>query len=1061
MPIPISCFRRFWLLALAPALLLSQTLNTGAFVGSVKDQSGAALTGAAVRISRDNPPFQREVTTDALGNYQALQVPPGEYRIEFGRTDFQTTVHTGIALSAGQSLRVDATLTVGAVAESVQISAQVAQVDTVTGNVGNTIFGNQVQELMLNTRYFTQLLPMLPGVTSTAPQQPNPGSGPGVTFNGGGGSNWLLDGGRNIDTFNGNNLTFPNLDAIAEVRIERSAYQAEYGRNAGAQINVLTRSGTNQFHGTLFEFFRNDHMDARNFFAAKKAANRYNNFGWTLGGPIKKDKLFFFLSNEYRPVIQAPATLTSTVPTAAQISGDFSGGRAITDPDTGAPFPGNRIPASRLDPNAQVLLKNYYALPTPGFQQGALNYTSAEPDRTHWRSALGRLDYLIKPNVLFFGRYNIDSGTIDSPYGRTSNVIPFVAAVHNPLIPYSANGTLNWTINPTTLNQFTMAWFHGSLALSVEPYASRRRVPGFNVPRVFSSFTAGSSDLIPSITMAQGYAGIVIGWPQNISHSTFEVLDNVSRTVGRHQLKFGGSIDKENKSQNNANPNNNGTFTFNGSVTGDSLADLALGKAFQYTENSAHVFGRSWFTNYSLYVQDQFLIRPRLSLTYGVRWEFFQPEQDNDQHYSFFQPSRFDRSKAATVLPNGQIVTGTENFGNGVVIVGDGAPFGHGVFNTTWNTFAPRGGFSYSLTKDNLTVVRGGFGMFHDRWPQNVSQLRNNYPFTQVLSIFNTSFSNPAQGTQRLFPIAFTNFNSPWRIPYFLKGSLGVQRQLPAEVLLDVSYVGTRGVSQVITRDTNQPLPSLPVANGQVSANAVRPFPGFAGITTYETSGNTIYHSLQTSVTRRFFRGFSLQGSYTFSKTLTNAVTPVNSYANSRLERGLSSADRTHVLMVSYVYELPFGQHLQGLARNLLHGWQVSGITSLNSGLPLTVTIPGDRAGVGSTGQRPNLVAPVERLMTLARWFNTEAFANPALATFGNAARSIVRGPGINNWDLSLSKRFAVREKVNVQFRGEFFNIFNHAQFSGVVTSLGGATFGQVNAARDSRITQLGLRLMF
>lgn len=190
-------------------------------------------------------------------------------------------------------------------------------------------------------------------------------------------------------------------------------------------------------------------------------------------------------------------------------------------------------------------------------------------------------------------------------------------------------------------------------------------------------------------------------------------------------------------------------------------------------------------------------------------------------------------------------------------------------------------------------------------------------------------------------------------------------------------------------------------------------------------------------------------------------MTPVNSYGNSRLERGLSNADRTHVLMLSYVYQLPFGEHLQGLARNLLHGWQVSGITSLNSGLPLTVSIPGDRAGVGSTGQRPNLVAPVERLMTLARWFNTEAFANPALTTFGNASRSIVRGPGINNWDFSLSKRFVVREKVNVQFRGEFFNIFNHPQFAGVVTSLGGATFGQVNSARDSRITQLGLRLMF
>lgn len=1048
-------------------VLPAQNFNTGTFLGTVTDASDAAVAGVTVRILRTDQPLQREVVTGADGTFLAPQLPAGVYRVEFDKDGFQRLIRSDISLSAGQSLRIDGSLKVGTVAESVEVAEKVAQVDTATANVGNTIFGTQVQELALNTRSFTQLMTLQPGVNSSQAQQPGFGSNTAVPFSFNGGqtssNNWTLDGGRNIDTYNGNNLSIVNLDAIAEVRIERNAYSAEYGRNSGAQVNVITRSGSNSFHGSLFEFFRNDKLDARNFFAASRPKNRYNNFGGTVGGPIVRNKLFFFLSNEYRRIYQNTGVRTGIVPTDAQIAGNFSGGRVIADPNTGQPYPGNVIPPSQIDPNAVRLIQTYFPRPTPGFNQGGLNYTSSEPDGTKYRSGLARIDYNISPNLLLFARWNIDSTRLLSPYGLfATNVIPYVADSDQSHVMRLWNTSLNWVATPNVVNQVTVASYEPSLAISTSPNAARSRAPGLSIPSVFNSQTASAS-FIPSLSLANGYTGVSIIWPQNIGGYTYEVIDNLSWIKGRHSIKLGGSLDMEEKAQNNSNPNNNGSFSFNGSVTGDSMADFLIGRSFQYTENSAHVFGSSRWTNYSLYVQDQIRVSERLNLTLGLRWEYFQPERDNDGLYSIFLPSRFDRSRAAVIMPgNGQIVTGTENFSNGLVISGTPEnPFGKSAFNSTKNTFAPRGGFSYTVNKRGTTVLRGGFGMFHDRWSQFVSGLRNNYPFNQNAQIFSTLLSNPGSGERRLFPIGLTNFTSPWNIPYLMKWSFGAQQQLPLELLLDVSYVGSRGVALLRTRDINQPVANTQVPSGALNVNAARPYPGFAGITSYETSGNSIYHSLQTSLTRRFSSGFALQGSYTWSRTIDNAVTPINTYAANDMERAISSFDRAHVLALSYVYELPFARNATGWGRFLLQGWQISGINSIQTGVPLTITVPADRAGVGSTVQRPDIVAPITTDNMLRRWFSTESFASPALGTFGNAGRSILRGPGINNWDVSFSKRTQLAESVTLQFRAEFFNLLNYTQYSGVGTSLGAATFGQVTSARDPRITQLGLRLQF
>jgi outer membrane receptor protein involved in Fe transport len=691
--------------------LNAQNFNNGTFLGTVVDPSGAAVPDVAVRVIRENPPLKREALTNGVGNYQVAQVPPGAYRLEFEKTGFQKVTRDAVALSAAQSARIDAQLVVGSVTETIKVETRAAQVDTSTANVGSTIFGSQVQELALNTRSFSQLMTLQPGVSSLQAQQPGFGSNTGVpfSFNGGNTSsnNWTLDGGRNIDTFNGNNLSMVNLDAIAEVRIERNAYSAEYGRNGGGQVNVVTRSGSNDFHGTLFEFFRNDKLDARNFFVRTRPKNRYNNFGGTVGGPIRRNKLFFFLSNEYRRIFQNTGARTSIVPTDQQLAGDFTGVRVINDPATRAAFPGNRIPASRLDSNALALIRTYYL--RPNFQQGALNFTSAEPDGTKYRSGLGRLDWNAKDNFTLFARYNIDSTRLLSPYGLfASNPMHGVADSEQSHIIRVMNLSANHVVSPNAVNQITSAFFHTSLAISTGPNAARSREQNFRVPRIFSTPVAAAG-LIPSISMAQGYAGIEIRWPQNISGYTWELIDNFSWTRGRHTLELGGAIDKENKSQNQSVPNNNGTFTFNGGATSDALADLLIGNAFQYTENSNHVFGVSRWTNLSGYVQDQFRASSRLTLNAGLRYEFYEPEKDSDGNFSFFIPGRFDPSKAPTILPaNGQIVTGTQNFDNGVVVAGTAsAPFGKAMTNTVYNTFAPRGGFSYALTGDNAPPYCG------------------------------------------------------------------------------------------------------------------------------------------------------------------------------------------------------------------------------------------------------------------------------------------------------------------------------------------------------------------
>jgi outer membrane receptor protein involved in Fe transport len=1051
---------------LATATAFSQTANNGMILGSVTDTTGAVIPDVTVTLSNELSGGQRSVVTDQQGVYHLLAIPAGTYDIKFEKPGFNIFESQHISLSAGDSLQLNAALAVSSLQQTVSVQGGVLnRVDTTSANLQNTISSVQLSNTPLSTRSWTQMMGLEPGVSSNEPQEPGFGSNTAVSYSFSGSqqssNNYLVDGGRDLDPYNGNNVGMISMDAIAEMSIVRNDYTTVYGRDAGGIVNIITKSGTNKVHGSLFEYFRNDVLNARNYFASFRPATRYNDFGATLGGPLKRDKLFLFGSYEGRRIEQSTSTRTALVPTSAQIAGNFSGLPPITNPLTGLPFPNNQIPANLIDHNAQLLFQNYYAAPTPGFQQGALNFTASNPDGTIFNEELGRLDYAISPHLTLAGHYVYDGTTLDSPFGLfTTNTMPVTTATVEKENIYSANGTLTWTPSSSFLNVFTEAFFRNSAAIANTTLASRFRVPGFSVQRIFSTVT-DSSTFIPSITMAGGYAGIQILWPQNIHSSSNELRDDANWIRGHHIIKFGGEMDKENKTQTNSNANNNGTFSFTGGVTGNAVADMLLGDAQEYTESSAHIGDPLDWTDWSLYVQDQFAVTPRLTIDPGLRWEYFPPEHDPTGHLSYFNPALFNFATAATVSSNGRIVPGTQNFGNGVVVAGPGNPYGNSLTNKTRDTFEPRIGFAYALTKDSLTDVRGGYGFFYDRWSQVASTARSNYPFDQSVSVFNTDFTNPAEGTTAIFPIAMTNYASPWKIPTTQKWSLDVQRQLPAQVLLDVGYAGSHGTHLLYAKNINQISPTLSVAQGTVSANSLVPFRGLGTINTYETGGNTTYNGLQVSIVRQLTSGLSFQVAYTYSKTMDDAVTPMNALAPQMNEWALSTYDRKHVLVFNYVYSLPFFKNGPVWQRLALAGWQVSGITSFESGNPITVGISTDQAGIGTTTQRPNEIGKPQRLGRHQEFFNTAAFSLPAKGTFGDAGRSVVRGPGILDFDVSAGKTWDLPERAKLEFVAQSFNVFNHAQFNAVNSTFGASGFGQITGANDPRLIQLGLHLLF
>ena len=1068
--------------ALAAQIGIAQTMGTGTINGAVTDPTGAVVTSAQISATNLETGIARSTVTNSSGSYVLPALQIGRYRVRAVREGFKSTTQEDVRLDVDTSVTVNFTLELGSTQQTVEITAIPAAIQTTTSELGTVATGAQVSELSFNGRNFSQILTLGAGIASQ-----NTGRRMGVgqegnplmSVNGGriNATKFTYDGILAMDTGGNRGLNlFPPMDALEEVQIKTSNYTADSGSYGYGMVNVVTKSGGNSFHGDLYEIWGNDIVDARNFFDNSVAPFKQNIFGFTVGGPVylpgryntDKSRTFFFVSEGWNrrqgPQLvnfTSPAQSTFTAQTidGQQRLGNFTGAAAVRDPlAAGQAFPGNTIPANRIDPNARALMR-FYPLPN---RSGSPNFVATPNSATRWREDLFRGDEVFSQKFMLTLRYAHDTWSQDqgiiSPGGFSFPTGPgfFSKPGHNLI------GRLTWTLNPATVNVFTFGYSRN--AITQVPVVSAVTRAGLSIPEVFPG---NFYDSIPNVTLT-GYGNIGVGGLTNNVNNVYEWRDDLNHIRGNHSLKFGFDflrLQKFSFAQNNSE----GTFNFNGNVTGNAVADLLLGNAFNYTEQSLAPTAYLFANSYEMYAQDDWKVRPSLTLNMGLRWTIFaSPPSGLDKYdaISGFSPQLYKPSDAPQILPDGQIRPGTGNLLNGVFTPRNlqGLDLPRGLRKTRYVMPGPRLGFAWSPFGSQTTVIRGGYGIFYHWDNSNQENLRNNPPFTSSANIASTTLSNPAGGTNRLFPPNMGAFDPKYLYPDVQQWSLSIQRQLPANVVVSVAYVGNHAVHLDQTPNLNQPQPTLGVANGSVNVNTVRPYLGFGNINWDERNAAARYNALQASASRRFHNGLAFQFSYTFSKSIQIGAGQ-NPFVQPN-EIGLSNLDQTHNFTMNWIYELPFLRHASGPLHAVLGGWEWSGNATFTTGFPFTVTQAGDRAGVGGGTQRPDVVGRPDRIGNVSQYFNTAAFALAPLGRFGNEGVNVVRGPGISdditmNFYKNFAFRFGGKERMNLRIGAEFFNIFNHANFSAVGAGFATATFGRVTAALDPREVQFSARLTF
>jgi len=1049
----------------------------------VTDKTGAVIPGAEVKITYLSTSFTRTFTTNETGNYVAPALEAGKYTIEASAKGFKSWRQADVILNLRDVIRVDVQLDLGDVAETVEVTEEAVRLKTENATVDEVVTGTQVEALSMNARNFLSLAALVPGANSSQPAFNIPvgvSSDAGINFNGTRVSHnvWRVDGQENYDRGCGGCITvLPSIDAIAEFKVGTANTEADTGFGAGGQVNVAIKSGSKQFHGTLFEFVRNDNLDATNFFAnlsgSGKPHLRYNNFGYNIGGPApfkhwrSEPRLFFFWSEEWRRLRQGQQFFAQAAPLAWR-SGDFSVvGTPIMDPTTNAPFSGNMIPDNRIDPNAKILADPNLILPLPTTPDGFYAKSTSVP--TNVREEILRVDYNISEKHQVFFRFIEDTTVQNFATTMWSGSSYPTAGTQFINPPKMYLGEWTASISPNTVNEFSYSY--QKQPLNLNPTGTWQRPAGLSIPKLFSN---NGDNKIPDLNFSSGFsASYQIGinpW-FNVSNTHF-LRDNISIHHGAHTLTVGGIYMYFQKQQ-QLFGNSNGSFSFNGSYTGNGFADFLLGHAYSYNEESAQTAPNYITQSFGFFANDTWAATPRLTVNAGLRWDALPHAVEEHNQVSAFYPGLYDPAKAPQVTSNGQLVPGTGDLLNGIAVAGkNGVP--RGMVQNHWNLFGPRIGLAWRPFGEN-TVFRAGYGIYYERIQGNdIYNVATNPPFITVPTIYSTTLSNPGGGSQALFPVGITTYDGPYKLAQVMNWNVGIQRKLSQGFVVTTSYVATKGTHLQGAVNINEPTiaEAAPVRAGTANISQVVPYLGYAGINQYFNGTNSTYNSLQVSLRSQNYRGLTLETSYTWSHALdyNDGDVPGNIAQDPyawKLEHASAGFDRRHILIVSYIYEIPLLAHRQGLVRTLFGGWEFSGITSLQSGTPLDTSFGGDPAGVGGTNYRPNVIANPNSGFTRSRleWFNTAAFTGLAPGTFGDAGRNILVGPGINNFDLSLFKNFngilGGRESSRLQFRAEFYNAFNHTQFTGVNTGFNSGVFGIVNGARDARSIQFGLKLYF
>jgi Carboxypeptidase regulatory-like domain/TonB dependent receptor len=1075
-------------------LALAQS-DTAVLFGVVKDPSGSAVVSAKVELRNTETGTLRELGSNDNGLFYFTFLPPGTYEFLVEAPGFKQYRDSRIRIEVAQVGRIDVTMELGSTSEILEVSGNMSSLNSGNAAEGTIITGEKVPSLPLNGRQFLQLALLVPGVNpggrtvqqNVLRQGQNDIGGISVAGNRTNNTNFLLDGAVNIDPdYSALNYS-PSIDSIAEFQVQTAMVPAEYSR---ASVNVVSKSGTNDLHGALWEFLRNKDLDARPYNVPSLYQFERNQFGANTGGALLKNRLFGFVAFEGLRVIQAGANqsgstpVTVTLPTAAERIGNFSADKVIKDPTTGNPFVGNQIPLSAINPISQAAVA---VLPNP--TNGSSFVNAAETLRQHNENYSGRFDFSVTQRWNLFARYSRSNENADVPFtisGRDS--------LNDARSQNAALGS-TYTITPNLVNETRLGFSRLRLTLGFdEPLfnvnGTEQKVPQMNLGGSYPLFggAGGFNTTNPG-------GGVALS-----RDTTYQVYDNVAWNHGRHAVKFGAEVQQLNYSRFEA-PAVLGSFQFTGKFSGNSVADYLLGDSATASRSIGPdtINARQWM--YAAYVQDDIHVLSNLTVNVGVRYEVAPPFYDLHSEMGSIDYSQVPSPQQ--IFGSGPLAHYTPTF----FVCGESG-YPKGCAYTDKNNFAPRLGVAWSVTPK--TVIRSGGGFFYVNsdanplfrlaagLPNNLAQtltIGNYSPATQGFNIFGPAILGPAQ-------IQAAGIDLHQRTSYSMQWNFSIQRELAKNMVLEVGYLATLGLkleqnvqpnnSQPSTNtsvDPRRPYAALVYAPGtqfpsylQVSGNSVPV--GFINFLPHSAQSN--YESGFVRFEKRFTHGFSFLSSYTYSKAITNAPQfrnaggvsgaenspPQNSY-NLSAERGLASFDVRNRWTSTAVYDLPFGRNglwlKDGWGAKLAGGFELSGIFTAQGGFPFTINLKGDTANVGAgTGGiyvRPNVIGTSQYLpasqQSTAQWFNTSDFANPGAGNFGNLGRNTVIGPDMLGLDLVLQKNITIMERVKLQIRAEFFNTLNHSNYSIVDRILNDPAFGAVQSQLDPRQLQFGIKLIF
>jgi outer membrane receptor protein involved in Fe transport len=1068
--------------------------DVGSIVGTVTDPKGAVVDTCQVTVVEVSTGLSRMASCGPNGYYVVPSLRPANYRLTVTAPGFSTLARESITLQANQVLTVDLQLRLGVATQTVMVQGAAAQVNTTTATLSQVIDSSRIVDLPLDGRNAATLTTLVAGAVNAPDARATQGltipQDVTISVNGSRGNqtSYNLDGASNTDQLTDINAPFPFPDALQEFSVQTGNYSAQYGQSSGAVVNIVSKSGTNNLHGDAFEFVRNAVFNARNYFEANRDQLKRNQFGFTFGGPIVHDRTFFFVGFQKTILRDTLGAQYAYVPTLANVGGDFSAllsatnpdnpvGQAIqlTNPQTGLPYPGDIIPQGQLDP---VFLNFEKDMPQNN-ANGLVSFPS--PVATSYTEAIGRVDQKLSSKDELTGRYY---------YDKYNNVSPYVPGDFLTEQPGTSIPDHNFMVKevhifrPNLLNDF-----HFSL-LSINAFNT---VPS-GMPTMSSLGVKVNQDFVSSGNMGMSVYGFFYAngaWPTNWDRKSYQYGDDLHWVHGKHNLGFGALVMRS--SYNNVNGYNVGPqFTFSGDATGYALADLAIGAERVFLQSSGQRLNVA-ATQLGFYAQDDFHATSRLTLNAGLRYEPFLPWHETQRRELFFSPSAYAAGVTSTQFPNAP---------PGLLFPGDNGFPGNGV-KPNYKGWAPRMGFAYDVFGNGNTSIRGGFGMFYDTSQVMVADIPfSTNPFAYNVNMVSPAgpWSNPYLGTTDPFPapppgpsatfpanpveMTYDPFHTTYQTPVSYAWNLTTERQLTQSWLARLGYVGSHGSHGLEMWELN---PAIYIPGSTLPTNSRRLYPGYGNISSLTHDVNSSYNALQATLQKKFSHGFTVMANYTYSKSLDDL--PESAAVNSglvpaaipwympnfhRLDYGPSDWDRTHAVVVSYLWQIPTVDSSNGFARKVLGNWETSGIVSKQTGPPFTVfagqdisktNLGKDRAVVSGDPYGGDACAGISS--SCKSWLNPAAFSLPAPGTFGDATKGEFRGPGYFDTDLSIFKNIPIREQVRMQFRCEFFNAFNNVNFTHVNDNVSGGGLGAVQQAANfpapggPRTIQFALKFIF